>query len=163
VNFHVGDTVMHWTFGLGEIVRLEERTLLGQNTLYYAIKVHDLIVWVPADDNLESRLRCPTPANRFKKLFAILTGAGEPLPEDRQERKIWLIEQLKDGRAESLCRVIRDLSAYQHSKSLNENDRLLLKRAQNSLLGEWGFSLSIPVTQAENDLYRLLNSGLAGD
>ena len=57
MNFHVGDTVMHWTFGLGEVIRLEERTLFGEKVLYYAIQVHDLIVWVPADDNLESRLR----------------------------------------------------------------------------------------------------------
>lgn len=163
MDYKIGDPVMHWTYGLGQIVGLEERAIASQKILYYAVKVQDLTIWVPADGKLESRLRTPTPATRFKQLFAILTSPGEPLPEDRHERKTWLSEQLKDGRAESLCRVIRALSTYQQGKSLNENDQIYLKRAQNALLGEWGFSLSVPVMQAESDLHRLLNSGSAGD
>ena len=159
----IGDPVMHWTYGLGEVVGLEERDFSGRTTLYYAVKVNDMTVWVPADSNLADRLRPPTPAAGFNKLFSILSGSGEPLPEDRLERKSWLVEQLKDGRVESLCRVIRDLSAYAQGKSLNENDQLILKRVQKVLVGEWGFSLSIPVMQAESDLYRLLGSGTAGD
>lgn len=34
MNFHEGDTVMHWTYGLGQIISLEERDLLGLKTLY---------------------------------------------------------------------------------------------------------------------------------
>ena len=29
MNFHEGDTVMHWTYGLGQIIKLEERDLYG--------------------------------------------------------------------------------------------------------------------------------------
>jgi RNA polymerase-interacting CarD/CdnL/TRCF family regulator len=163
MEFHIGDPVMHWTYGLGQVVGLEERALSGQKTLYYAVKVRDLTIWVPADNNLEIRLRPPTSPAGFKRLFAILSSSGEPLPDDRQERKTWLVEQLKDGQAESLCRVIRDLFTYRQAKSLNENDQSLLKRAQNALLGEWGFSLSIPTMQAESDLYRLLKAESAGD
>jgi RNA polymerase-interacting CarD/CdnL/TRCF family regulator len=163
MDFQIGDPVVHWTYGLGQVVGLEERALSGQKTLYYAVKVRDMTVWVPADGDLEKRLRRPTPAAGFEQLFAILSGSGEPLPDDRQERKIRLVEQLRDGRAESLCRVIRDLFAFRRGKSLNENDQLLLKRAQSALLGEWGFSLSIPAMQAESDLYRLLKFGTAGD
>jgi RNA polymerase-interacting CarD/CdnL/TRCF family regulator len=163
MDLHIGDSVMHWTYGLGQVVGLEERALSGQKVLYYAVKVHDMTVWVPADSDLEKRLRLPTPASGFEQLFAILSGSEEPLPDDRQERKIRLVEQLRDGRAESLCRVIRDLFAFRRGKSLNENDQILLKRAQSALLGEWGFSLSIPAMQAESDLYRLLKFGTAGD
>jgi RNA polymerase-interacting CarD/CdnL/TRCF family regulator len=158
MDFNIGDQVMHWTHGLGQIVGLEERTLSGTRILYYAVKVRDMTVWVPADDELDKRLRQPTPASGFKHLFAILSDEGEPLPEDRQERKLRMVEALKDGRAESLCRVIRDLSAYRLGKSLNESDQSLLKRAQTALLGEWSFSLSIPEAQAAMDLFRLLKA-----
>jgi len=141
----------------------EERTLSGQNTLYYAVQIGDLTVWVPADGKLGSRLRPPTPQAGFKKLLAILSSPGEPLPDDRQDRKTRLLELLKDGRAESLCRVIRDLSAYRQVRPLNENDQALMRRAQNALLGEWGFALSITPAQAELELNRLLTSAPAGD
>ncbi len=28
MEFHTGDTVMHWTYGLGQITRQEERVLI---------------------------------------------------------------------------------------------------------------------------------------
>ncbi len=115
-----------------------------------------MTVWVPADGKLDSRLRPPTSQPGFKKLVAILSSKGKPLPEDRQERKAYLSETLKDGRAESLCMIIRDLSASQKIKSLNDNDQMLLKQVKNALLGEWGFALSITPAQAELELHRLL-------
>ena len=154
--FHVGDPVMHWTYGFGYIVGKEERVLSDRKTLYYAVTVRDLTVWVPADDQLETRLRHPTSPDDFKNLFDILTGTSEPLPSDRQERKVWLVDRLKDGQAESLCRVIRDLSAYQQAHSLNYNDQNLMKRSREALLCEWGFALSVPAVEAESELRRML-------
>ena len=163
MNFREGDPVMHWTYGFGKVIRLEERALSGQNALYYAVQIGDLTIWVPADGKLGSRLRPPTPQAGFKKLLAILSGPGEQLPDDRQDRKTQLLELLKDGRAESLCRVIRDLSAYRQVRPLNENDQALMRRARNALLGEWGFALSVTPAQAELELHRLLTPAPAGD
>ncbi len=127
MNFHEGDTVMHWTYGLGKVVRLEERVLSGKKELYYAVQIGDMTVWVPADEKLENRLRPPTSKAGFKKLMDVLSSPGEPLPDDRHERKTLLTELLKNGRAESLCKVIRNLSTYRHVRSLNDNDQALLK------------------------------------
>ena len=163
MEFHVGDPVMHWTYGLGNIIGLEERSISGEKNLYYKVGIKDLTLWVPADGQVGNRLRPPTSAAGFKNLFSILAGSGEPLPDDRHERKLQLVEWLKDGRAESLCRVIRDLSTYQQVRPLNETDQNLMKRARNALLGEWGFVLSVSVMDAETELRRILTSASAGE
>ena len=163
MNFRAGDAVMHWTYGLGKIVKLEERKLFGQDGMYYAVQIGDLMIWVPADDKLGVRLRPPTPRTRFKKLLSLLSHKGEPLPQDRHERKTLLMELLRDGRAESLCRVICSLMTFRQTHSLNDNDQAILKRAQTSLLGEWGYTLSIPTQQAEVQMQRMLASVYAGD
>ena len=158
MNFHKGDTVMHWTYGIGQIINLEERALAGSKTIYYVVQVRDMTVWVPADNKVRSRLRTPTSKPRFRRLLAVLSSPSEPLPQDRLERKTHLLKLLEDCRPESLCRVIRDLSAYQKQlgKPMNDNDQMILKQSRNTLLGEWGFVLSIPHAQAEIELYRLL-------
>jgi RNA polymerase-interacting CarD/CdnL/TRCF family regulator len=163
MNFHKGDTVMHWTHGIGQIVNLEERALAGSKTIYYVVQVRDMTVWVPADSKVQSRLRSPTPKPRFKRLLAILSDPSQPLPQDRLERKTHLLELLQDGRPESLCQVIRDLSAYQKQlgKPMNDNDQIVLKQSRTTLLGEWGFVLSITHAEAEIELYRLLAPGLS--
>jgi RNA polymerase-interacting CarD/CdnL/TRCF family regulator len=156
MDFRVGDPVVHWTYGLGQIVGLEERALTSQKMLYYLVQIQGLTVCVPADDKAVTRLRFPTPERDFKKLFVILSGPGESLSEDRLQRKAQLRKKLDDGNAEAICEVIRDLSSYEQKKSLNEEDKHILKQAWNSLLGEWGFSMSVSLGQAEIELRRLL-------
>jgi RNA polymerase-interacting CarD/CdnL/TRCF family regulator len=156
MKFHVGDPVMHWTYGFGHVAGIEERIISDRKSLYYAISVRDLTVWVPADDQLEIRLRPPTSREEFKNLFAILAGNSEPLPDDRQERKLWLVEKLKDGQAKTLCRVLRDLATFQQAHSLNDNDQNLMKRSREALLGEWIYALSVPAAEAELELRTML-------
>jgi RNA polymerase-interacting CarD/CdnL/TRCF family regulator len=161
MNFHKGDMVMHWAHGIGQIVNLEERALAGATTVYYAVQVKDLTVWVPADSQVKSRLRTPTPKIQFQRLLTILSSPSEPLPEDRMERKNRLQELLQDGHPESLCQVIRDLSAFEKKlgKPMNDNDHHVLRQSRNTLLGEWGFVLSLTHAQAELEMHRLLVSG----
>lgn len=158
MDFHEGDIVMHWIYGLGKVIQLEERNIAGESALYYAVQIGSITVWVPADAELENRLRVPTLEVKFMHLLTILSGPSETLPIDRQERKLLLLEWLKSGRAESLCRVIRSLATYRNLHPLNVSEQALLKRSQDALLGEWGFALSVTPLQAEIELNRLLAS-----
>ena len=156
MNFREGDSVMHCTYGLGKIIQMEERAMYGPIMLYYAVQIGDMTVWVPSDDKLETRLRPPTRGKEFKRLLNILAGPGEPLPNDRHERKELLAEWLKDGRAESLCRVIRSLTSFRQVRSLSDNDQNLMRQTQHALIGEWGYSMSITTAQAEHEMRLLL-------
>ena len=161
MNFHEGDTVIHWTHGLGGVVRLEERDVLGVTALYYAVRIRDLTVWVPSDEELEHRLRLPTTPSGFEELYAILSDPGEPLPDGRQERRTRLLVLLKDGCTQSLCRIISGLHAYRKVRPLNESDQFILKQARNMVLAEWQFVLSVTPAQAEHELQHWLMSAPA--
>lgn len=156
MNFHEGDTVMHWTHGLGQIIRLEERNVSGVKGLYYAVKIRDMTIWVPSDGELQHRLRALTSKSGFKELIAILSKPGEPLPDHRQERRTFLLGLLRDGRTQSLCQIISGLHAYRKIRPLNESDQSILKQAKSSLLGEWGFVLSMTPAQVEHELHHWL-------
>ena len=156
MNFEVGDTVMHWNHGLGQIMALEERRVMGESQLYYAVQIQDIKIWVPADALLAARLRLPTSAQAFRQLLAILAGPAGKLPPDRHARKSELHTKMTDGKATSWCHVIRDLTTLQAEKALNEDDRSTLKRARAMLVREWGYSLKVPVAQAEDELQQLL-------
>lgn len=158
MKFHEGDMVMHWTYGLGQIVRLEERNVSGLNAIYYAVQLRDMMVWVPSDGELQNRLRTPTSKSGFNELIAILSNPGEPLPDDRKERRSHLLGFLRDGSTQSLCHIIRGLHAYRNIRTLNESDQSILKQARNSLLGEWGFVRSMTPAQAEHELNHWLMS-----
>lgn len=156
MDFHKGDWVVHCTYGLGQVLDIEERTFFDKITIYYMVQVSDLTIWVPADENLKSRLRLPTSEAGFKKSLSLLSAPAEHLPDDYRQRNTQLLEMLKDGRADSLCKVIRDLTAYRHARSWSEHDSALMKRTQKSLIGEWSYIFSVTPHEAEIELNRSL-------
>jgi RNA polymerase-interacting CarD/CdnL/TRCF family regulator len=158
--FQVGDHVVHWVYGLGEIIELDEKALSGEPVKYYVLQINDLTLWVPQTEAGEHCLRFPTPAKDFQKLFDILAAPGESLSPDRHTRKTQLSEYLKDGTLESICRVVRDLTYHKRSNRTNENDSSILERARNLLLDEWSVALSIPIHQAELKLSALLDASV---
>jgi RNA polymerase-interacting CarD/CdnL/TRCF family regulator len=161
MEFHAGDPVMHWVHGLGTVIRREKRDVLGKAALYYAVQVADFTIWVPADEFLSQRLRPPTPKTRFKHLLARLKTPGEALPADRRERKVRLVELLRDGRAESLVRVISALCTLKKAHSLNDNDTTQLRRAETCLVSECAQVMSVTPQEAELELRRLLDNAPA--
>jgi RNA polymerase-interacting CarD/CdnL/TRCF family regulator len=156
MTFHVGEQVIHWKFGLGEIVKVEEKVVLGKCALYYVVQIRDFLIWVQANEIGEASLRKPTPDNEFNDLFSILRSPGEALPEDCLVRKQHLRDQMRNGKLYGICRVVRDLTSFSRVKPLNENDKSILTRARNFLITEWGLSLSVTPEQAERELAHML-------
>jgi RNA polymerase-interacting CarD/CdnL/TRCF family regulator len=156
MDFHVGDKVIHGTFGLGEIVQVEEKTISGRSTNCYVVRTPDLTIWIPIDDHEQHSLRLPTSPEEFIKLFDILASPGEKLMEDRALRKDQLMAWMKDGQLASICRVVRDLTHFKRSSKLNDQEKSILERALNSLLTEWTYSLGMPLNQAHREMTNML-------
>jgi len=161
IDYQAGDAVVHVVYGLGQILGLDQKTIAGQTTLCYMVQVNhqasNMTVWVPVENAAKSSLRQPTPAQEFSHLFTILSGPGEPLSQNRQERKVDLIERLRAGSLESICGVIRDLALFGRTKKLSDQDLTIMERAQEYLLKEWRLVLEVPRAQAEQDLKRLIS------
>ena len=156
MGFQIGDKVIHCTFGLGEIVHIEEKIIQGLPTNCYVVRTTELTVWIPINDLQQHSLRVPTPPEEFERLSVILTNPSETLLEDRELRKNQLMAQMKDGQLASICRVVRDLTHFKHSKKLNDQEKSILERAINSLLTEWTYSLGMPLSQAHQAMTNLL-------
>lgn len=156
MDFQVGDVVVHWAYGPGEIVELDEKVLAGIRELYCVVQIRDMMVWVPVKEGSKSSLRLPTPAAEFEKLFEILKSPGELLSTDRLERKNQLLQNMRAGNLEGICLVIRDLNLVNQKKKLNDNDAALMERARNLLLSEWVISLGVSLQEAERELDALL-------
>ncbi len=158
MEFQAGDRVVHRAHGLGQVMAIEERVFNNKTAVYYMVQAADLTTWIPVDDQLPTRLRPPTSVAGFQKLISILSGPPETLPEDRRQRNLHLHAMLEDGQAESLCRVIRDLAAYRHTRSWSEYDSALMKRTQKALISEWSFTFGISDHEAETELQRALSA-----
>jgi RNA polymerase-interacting CarD/CdnL/TRCF family regulator len=156
MGFKIGDKVIHWTYGLGEIVRIEEKPINDQLTNCYVFQTSDMTIWIPIDAVKQHSLRQPTEPDEFIRLYDILTSPGEALQEDRVTRKNELMTLMRDGQLASICKVVRDLTHAKRGGKLNYQEKCFLERAENSLLTEWTYSLGLPLSQAHQAMTSML-------
>lgn len=160
MGYNVGDKVFHKSYGLGEIIQMDEKEMSGKRMLYYVVKVHDLTLWVPVDDTREPSLRLPATRGEFEKIRSIFKEQNLPFPSDRFERRNQVRECLKDGALESICRVVRDLTYYGRTNKMNDNDATMLQHTSKLLLDEWQYAWSIQSEEAEQELKQLLTPAI---
>jgi CarD family transcriptional regulator len=160
MEYQIGEWVVHFKHGLGQVVGMEERVLNGGGSMYYVVQTPDLTIWVPMDEHVQARLRMPVSAAGFKNVISILSEPAEELPTDYRQRNLKIQTMLKQGDAEARCRVIRDLAAYRHGKTWNVHDQEVLKAVRKVLIGEWCYSLAISPEEAEMQLTRSLTHKL---
>jgi CarD family transcriptional regulator len=158
MGFQIGEQVIHRTFGMGEVTRIEEKTINGHPVNCYVVSITDMTIWVPVDDQETNSLRIPTSPEEFLRTLPILSSPNEALQEDRVLRKNQLMDELKDGQLSSICRVVRDLRHYQRNSKLNDQEKTILERAVKSLLTEWTLSLGTPQNQAYQAMESMLQS-----
>jgi RNA polymerase-interacting CarD/CdnL/TRCF family regulator len=154
--YKVGDTVVHWTYGSGKILAVDDKGLPGKPCRYYVIEGNGQTLWVPVDENGSSSLHLPTSRSDFKLLINILRSQGEKMSNDPNQRGDQLEKRMQKASPKDLCLVIRDLTYRSHWGKLSSSDIWTLKHAQSFLLDEWERSLGTPREQARCEMEWIL-------
>lgn len=161
MNYEIGDTVVHWTHGLGKVIAIDEMNLSGTTQQYYVVEVQLLKLWVPIEEGNKGSIRFPTEKIQFDMLFDILRMSGERLPDNQYQRKLVLRERMQKRTLADLCHVIRDLTDRSRSHTLNQYDAFVLFSAEEHLLDEWVLSLGAERSDALSALEVMLQGNVA--
>jgi RNA polymerase-interacting CarD/CdnL/TRCF family regulator len=155
--FKVGEFIVHPSYGVGSILRLEEKRLgEDQPRWYYVVGVDKSTVWVPVDENNGAGLRAVTPRTELDRYRAILKARPEALERDHNKRRLLINERVKQGSFQNLCEAVRDLAAQSWKRPLSEADLTLLQRLSHSLCREWAASANVPLPVATAEVQALL-------
>ncbi len=160
MQFKVGDYVVHPTYGVGNILRLEERQLAeAEKRLYYVIDINKSTVWVPVDSTNASGLRKLTPAQELAQYRQLLKSKPSALDKDHHKRRLDIQERLKSGSFRVMCEIVRDLTAYGWSRNLSDVDATSLQKICAELSREWAATARVSIDQASDEIKALLQAG----
>jgi RNA polymerase-interacting CarD/CdnL/TRCF family regulator len=160
--YKVGDTVVHWTYGSGKILAVDDKGIPGEPCFYYVIEGNEQKLWVPVDENGKSSLHLPTPSTEFGQFISILRSAGEKMSDNPYQRENELDQRLQKMSLVDTCLIVRDLSYRSRSRKLSGNDIWVLKHAQSFLLDEWERSLGTSREKARVEMEWILKETPAG-
>ena len=156
VKLEVGDRVVHPQYGVGQVVKLDEREFEpGVMRRYYEIAIPGSTLWVPLDMPTFG-LRKLTVKSEIARCRKILQSPPLPLTEDSRLRQSDLATRLKEGTIIAHCEVVRDLAAYGEHKPLSGTIAAFLRVTQEVLSQEWATVEGITVSEAVFEIGILL-------
>lgn len=159
--YKVGDIVVHWAYGSGKVVAVDDKGLPGKPCFYYVIEGNEQTLWVPAEETGKSSLHLPTSRSEFKLLINILRSQGEKMSNNSYQRRDQLDGRMQKASPKDLCLVIRDLNYRSHHRKLSSSDIRVFNHAQSLLLIEWERALETPREIAKNEMKWILKESPA--
>jgi CarD family transcriptional regulator len=157
VPFKVDDRVVYPAFGMGRVVGLVTKSLMGAEAkLYYEVSGERSTVWVQVDQDSDRGLRRLTRQDELAHYREVVGSQPVVLNPDHRQRQNDLRGQFRLGTLQGLCEMVRDLSARGWVKPLSESDSLALRRSRDALLQEWAAADGILLTEASTELNGLL-------
>lgn len=156
MDFKVGDRVVHPQYGVGHVVKLEDREFeSGVMRRYYEISIPGSTLWVPLDQSTFG-LRKLAVRSEIDRCREILSSRPQPLTEDARLRQSELSARLKVGTIVAHCEVVRDLSAFGAHKPISGTIAAFLRVAQDVLCQEWAAVEEITLAEAAAEISVLL-------
>ena len=160
MSFKLGDQVVHPQYGVGTILRVEERQLAEEATRqYYVLAFGKTTVWIPVQAARTAALRRVTAPQDLEPYRAVLQSRPTPLDRDYRKRRLDLQAHLAQGSFQGVCEVVRDLTALGWHRPVTGLDATLLKRVRADLWQEWAAATGQALPEAMQEVAALLWAG----
>ncbi|MBI5565922.1 MAG: hypothetical protein HY870_13585 [Chloroflexi bacterium] len=160
MEFKTGDDVVHPNYGVGNIVRLEERELATRGRRwYYVLAIGSATVWMPVQADGSSPLRAVTRKQDLEHYRTVLRSQPTLLIRDFRKRNLELLDRLAHSSFQVMCEVVRDLTALGWNRTMGETDATLLKRVRENLWREWAAAAGQSNLEAVQEVGALLYAG----
>jgi CarD family transcriptional regulator len=159
MQFKVGDSVVHPIYGVGHIVKIEEKRFSETEArLYYKITLPKRRLWIPIEAHETIGLRLVTAKRDLDRYRNLLQSRPVSLPKNHHKRHLELVSRLKQCSFQAVCEVVRDLTALGQGKVLGPTDKTTLQKNREILYQEWTMAADISRAEAIEEVESLLRA-----
>jgi CarD family transcriptional regulator len=158
IDFMIGDNVVYPHHGAGQVIKKEEKDILGEKRQYLTIKIlhNDMTVMVPCENAGKAGLRRVIDEETVKKVLSVLSADVSEMPKNWNRRFKHNRDKIKTGDIYELAEVVRNLAIREQDKGLSTGEKQMFTRAKKILASELMYALEMGEEQAEEHLDELL-------
>src|ERR671917_1153274 len=164
IDFEIGDNVVYPHHGAGQVIKKEDKEILGEVRQYLTIKIlhNDMTVMVPCENAGKAGLRRIIDAETVQKVLGVLSDDISEMPKNWNRRFKHNRDKIKTGDIYELAEVVRNLAIREQDKGLSTGEKQMYTRAKKILASELMYALDKDEEQAEAYLDDILTRDLAG-
>ncbi|MDP2689081.1 MAG: CarD family transcriptional regulator [Deltaproteobacteria bacterium] len=158
--FKAGELAVYPAHGVGLIMGVEGRNVLGVNKHFYIIKILDTeaTIMVPVDTASSVGLRKIVKKSQVPKIYEILKDRKDVILDNQTWNRRYrdYTDKIKSGCVMEVARVLRDLYVLKLDKELSFGERRMLDTAKNLLVKELSIAKNIKEEKVEEELHRIM-------
>jgi CarD family transcriptional regulator len=155
--YSLGDWVVHHAYGIGQIKKIEEKPIHGEQVDCFRVKTKDAAEWwFPQNGAENPRIR---PVASQDLLQQAQTELQQPVRELDPDRDLWR-SRINEVRASddliTTSQMVRDLTILKTQRKLNQTESGALDHFTDRLLREWSATMNVDVKAIQLILNRYL-------
>ena len=156
--FSTKDYVVYPTHGVGKVIDIEKREVVGQKLEMYVIEFPnmDMLVRVPVDKTKLNNLRKVSRPGKIQTIFKILTEKAKVKRTMWSRRAQEYDQKINSGEIEQIAEVVIDLNRADSQAEQSYSERQLFELAYGRLLREIIVSLKITDEAGKKKVDKLL-------
>ena len=160
MNFNIGDQVVHPVHGLGCVKDIRETSILGESVKVYVISTKKMELQIPLEKARGLGVRAVATPEQAETMLKIIRSPAKEDPftanEGWYERGEELKKRIREGEAEDLAEIVRDLDKNSKIYELNIKEKEILIQTKELVIQELTYALGIPkskvIEKVEDDL-----------
>ena len=154
-----GSKVFHSLHGVGTVLSIEEKVVLGQPTKFSVSSFGDDGLKIMVNLNKKERMIRPLlEEEEVPKVFEHLESWDSDLPSKAPTRYNSNLGKLKSGDIFALCEVIKGLTALSETRKLSPKDQTMLEQTRKNLAEE----LSLVRDVASEEMEEIIDRACRG-
>ncbi len=150
--FRVGDKAVYPAHGVGEILAVEKRDIMGNPMEVYVMRImdRDMTIIVPTAKSSDVGLRQVMDHEEVDSVFQVLRQRKKVNDSQTWNRRFReYSDKIRTGSAVEIAKVLRDLYMLRSGKSLSYGEKRMLNTAMDLLSQEIAVAKGQMTSQAE--------------
>ena len=163
VTFNVGDNAVYPGHGVGKVMSIETKEILGNKQTFYSIQILEtgMKIMIPKDNVDSVGLRPIISKDEANKVVEILKVKDVKIDNQTWNRRYReYMEKIKTGSVYEIAEVLRDLFLLKVDKELSFGERKMLDTARNLLLKELTLATSQEELFSEEEVKSIFGVGV---
>jgi CarD family transcriptional regulator len=159
IDFEIGDNVVYPHHGAGQVLKKEQKEILGETREYLTIKIlhNAMTVMVPCEKAGKVGLRRVIDEETVQKVLNVLSDDISEMPKNWNRRFKHNRDKIKTGDIYELAEVVRNLAIREAEKGLSTGEKQMFTRAKKILASELMYALEMEEEEAEAHLDTVLS------
>lgn len=140
LKFKVGDWIVHYSYGVGEVVDIVEKVLDGQKETFFKVSTAEIEYWLPNEKAGAEHISPIRSKKEFDQAIQIISKPPDLMSEPPSRHRRLIYERWLDGSLPARAALIRDLHGMNARRKLGYDEKKAYDKAENFFISEWVIS-----------------------